>query len=94
MKCLMNAWKSKKYLIGWATPLIWSPFLLYDTPETKCSYVVLIMITYWFLEIVPISVTSLIPVLLFPMVGVLSSNDVSRCYFNVSDSALPVSSYS
>ena len=52
--------------------------------QSKCAYIVLIMVTYWFTEVIPMSITALIPVVLFPLMGIVSSEDVSKTYFNVS----------
>jgi len=47
---------------------------------TRCAYVAIIMAIYWMLELLPLPVTSLIPVALFPLLGVLSTQEVSMCY--------------
>jgi len=43
------------------------------------------MAVYWIIEALPIAVTSLLPIILFPMVGMMSAKDVSSAYVNVSD---------
>ncbi|XP_065935433.1 solute carrier family 13 member 2 isoform X3 [Magallana gigas] len=40
------------------------------------------MAVYWITEALPIAVTSLLPIILFPMVGLLSAKDVSNKYLN------------
>ncbi len=40
------------------------------------------MVTYWFTETIPISVTALIPVVLFPVMGIVSSEAICKTYFN------------
>ncbi|CAG0890710.1 unnamed protein product [Darwinula stevensoni] len=49
--------------------------------EGRCAYVVLIMAVFWMTETVPVAVTSLIPVFLFPLLGVLDTSDVCQMYF-------------
>ena len=48
-----------------------------------CAYVILLMAVYWLTEALPINVTALLPVCLFPMVGVLSANAVAKAFFTV-----------
>lgn len=52
--------------------------------EAKCAYCIIVMAIYWITEALPIAVTSLLPIILFPMVGLLSAKDVSNKYLNVS----------
>ena len=42
------------------------------------------MVTYWFTEVIPMSITALIPVVLFPLMGIVNSEKVAKTYFNVS----------
>jgi sodium-dependent dicarboxylate transporter 2/3/5 len=42
-----------------------------------------IMSLYWLTECIPIGITSLLPMLLFPTFGILSSKETSRIYFQV-----------
>lgn len=44
----------------------------------------LIMAVFWVTEALPINVTALLPVFLFPVVGVMSAGDVAAVFFNVS----------
>nr|CAH7751647.1 unnamed protein product [Callosobruchus chinensis] len=55
-------------------------FLMNNTPAMRCMYVVLLMSGYWVFEALPLAVTSLIPMVLFPLMGVLDSDKVSLCY--------------
>lgn len=41
------------------------------------------MAVFWVTEALPIAVTSLLPVILFPMVGLMYAKDVSSTYINV-----------
>jgi di/tricarboxylate transporter len=43
----------------------------------------LIMAVFWITEALPINVTALLPVFMFPFVGVLSAGEVASVYFNV-----------
>ena len=48
--------------------------------EGRCAYVVLIMAAFWMTEAIPLAVTSLIPVFLFPILGVLGTSKVCMVY--------------
>ena len=50
----------------------------------SCGYVLLMMSIYWLTEALPIAVTSIIPLLLFPALGVVPSKQVANNYFSVS----------
>ncbi|VEN39018.1 unnamed protein product [Callosobruchus maculatus] len=55
-------------------------FLMNNTTAMRCMFVVLLMSGYWVSEALPLAVTSLIPMVLFPLMGVLDSDKVSLCY--------------
>lgn len=42
----------------------------------------LLMSIYWITEVIPLSVTSLIPLIIFPITGVVFSKDISQSYIN------------
>ena len=54
--------------------------LLWTTQAAKCLYVLCLMGSYWLGELLPIPVTSLIPVILFPTLGIMTSAEVSMFY--------------
>ncbi|XP_029678530.1 protein I'm not dead yet-like [Formica exsecta] len=69
------------FALFWALFLL--PFLLiYDCSEVRCAYVVLLMGGYWVTDCFPMAVTSLIPVVMFPALGILSTADTCTCYMN------------
>jgi len=49
--------------------------------ESRCAYAILIMAVYWVTEIVPLAVTALLPLVLFPLLGVVKSSEISPPYF-------------
>lgn len=62
-------------------PLALLPVFIFDNVAAlRCLYVVLLMAGYWVFEALPLPVTSLIPMVLFPLMGVLDSDKVSLCY--------------
>ena len=46
----------------------------------RCAYVVCLMAVYWMTEALPLPVTSLIPMVLFPFLGIMSTNEVGINY--------------
>ncbi|XP_066251962.1 protein I'm not dead yet-like [Euwallacea similis] len=62
-------------------PIVLLPiFILNNVAALRCLYVVLLMAGYWVFEALPLPVTSMIPMVLFPLMGVLDSDRVSLCY--------------
>uniref|UniRef100_A0A5S6QAA6 Citrate transporter-like domain-containing protein n=1 Tax=Trichuris muris TaxID=70415 RepID=A0A5S6QAA6_TRIMR len=71
----------RNVLIILVTPLVLLPLLFYPgTSESKCLYVVLLMAAYWLFEVMPLAVTAMMPVFLYPMLGILSSGRVCASY--------------
>ncbi|CAF1189460.1 unnamed protein product [Rotaria magnacalcarata] len=64
------------------TPLILLPLLLIvRSIEARCAYIVLLLTVYWVTEAMPYAVTSLFPLALFPMTGILPGEIVCLNYF-------------
>ncbi|XP_011495412.1 PREDICTED: protein I'm not dead yet-like, partial [Ceratosolen solmsi marchali] len=73
-------WKTLIIII-W--PLVLIPVLItYDSPEMRCGIVILLMAMFWVTEALPMGITSLIPLVLFPALNVLSSQETCICYMN------------
>lgn len=67
------------FVIIW--PLVLLPvFVINNIAAFRCMYVVLIMAGFWVTESLPLPVTALIPMVLFPLMGVLDSDATSLCY--------------
>ena len=58
--------------------------MIYELQEAECGYVIIIMAVFWVTEALPIAVTALLPVFLFPVVGIMSVADAAKQYINVS----------
>uniref|UniRef100_A0A8C3VCX1 Solute carrier family 13 member 5 n=1 Tax=Catharus ustulatus TaxID=91951 RepID=A0A8C3VCX1_CATUS len=50
--------------------------------EAKCGYIIIIMAVYWCTEVIPLAVTSLMPVVFLPLLGVRSAKAVCLQYLN------------
>ncbi|XP_034393149.1 solute carrier family 13 member 3 isoform X2 [Cyclopterus lumpus] len=75
-------WCIHKQLILLLVPLLLLP-LLFTLPEKegKCLYVVMLMAMFWCTEALPLAVTAMLPVCLFPTLGILPSKRVCPQYF-------------
>ncbi|XP_061703182.1 solute carrier family 13 member 3 [Syngnathoides biaculeatus] len=75
-------WCVHKVLVLLITPLLFSP-LLATLPEKegRCLYVVLLMATFWCTEALPLAVTAMLPVCLFPTLGIIPSKKLCPQYF-------------
>lgn len=47
----------------------------------RAAYTILIVALYWMLEVMPLAVTSLLPLVLFPFLGVMDTTAVAPTYF-------------
>ncbi|XP_072909185.1 Na(+)/citrate cotransporter-like [Hemitrygon akajei] len=74
-------WAFKNELIIVLSLLLLLPLpLVIPTPEARCGFTILIMALYWCTEALPLAVTALIPVLFFPMFGIMESSMVCEQY--------------
>ncbi|KAG5838132.1 solute carrier family 13 member 3 [Anguilla anguilla] len=79
---IKKLWCVRKQLIILLTPLLLLP-LVFVLPEKegRCLYVVLLMAVFWCTEALPLAITALLPICLFPTMGILPSKKVCPQYF-------------
>ncbi|XP_035288792.1 solute carrier family 13 member 5-like [Anguilla anguilla] len=78
---LKSIWQLKNRVILFCTPFILLPLpLIIGTPEAGCAYIIGLMAVYWCTEVLPLAVTALLPVILFPMLGIMESEEVCMQY--------------
>eukprot|EP00096_Caligus_rogercresseyi_P012478 TRINITY_DN5231_c0_g1_i1.p1 TRINITY_DN5231_c0_g1~~TRINITY_DN5231_c0_g1_i1.p1 ORF type:complete len:554 (-),score=132.09 TRINITY_DN5231_c0_g1_i1:158-1819(-) len=78
----------KTYLIL-LIPLVLIPVIFLEPTrlkECKCLYVILLMAIFWVLQLIPIVVTAFFPLVLFPLLEIQSTSDVSSAYLTSSNS--------
>ncbi|XP_027546540.1 solute carrier family 13 member 2-like [Neopelma chrysocephalum] len=76
----------RKYLIIILVPLIALALpLAVPTKEAECGYVIIVMALFWCTEALPLAVTALLPVLLFPLMNIMDSTTVCREYLKDSN---------
>ncbi|XP_034461205.1 solute carrier family 13 member 2-like [Hippoglossus hippoglossus] len=79
-------WRYRNYIVVVLTPLLLLPLpLVSPTPEAKCGYAIILMALYWCTECIPLAVTALLPVILFPMMGIMESGEVCIQYLKDSN---------
>ncbi|XP_076453197.1 Na(+)/citrate cotransporter-like [Babylonia areolata] len=79
--CLKSFLDSKTLWMSILIPLAASPLpILYPTTVAKAGYCVIVVGLFWVTEIIPLAVTSLFPVFLFPMFGIMTAKDVCMSY--------------
>lgn len=73
--------------VYWRTYLlVLVPLLLLPIPlvigddVSKCAFVLLLMAVYWVFELLPLAVTSLLPVAMFPLMGIMSTKEITMFY--------------
>lgn len=78
-----------RFLIGFFGGLsVFLFFILFtdldpDRPQvTYTLAVACLMAVWWITEVIPLAVTSLLPIILFPLFGIMNGRDVSAAYFN------------
>ncbi|CAD6185630.1 unnamed protein product [Caenorhabditis auriculariae] len=69
-----------KKIVLFAAPAVLSPLLFFGMPF-RCVFVIGILSAYWIAEVLPLGVTSLIPLFLFPVLSVVASKKISVVYF-------------
>ncbi|XP_017348589.1 solute carrier family 13 member 2 isoform X1 [Ictalurus punctatus] len=79
-------WRYRNYLIIYVTPFLILPLpLMYPSSEANCGYVIILMALYWCTECIPLAVTALLPVILFPFLGIMRSEKVCVLYLKDSN---------
>ncbi|KAH9377471.1 hypothetical protein HPB48_000688 [Haemaphysalis longicornis] len=64
------------------TLLLPLPLIMGGSAGGWCVYCMFWMAIYWTTEVIPLPATALIPLAMFPIMGVLSTNDTASAYFN------------
>ena len=71
----------------WLGPVAAALLIFFDLDPTnpnvsRAAAVVIWMVIWWVTEALPLAVTALLPVVLFPLMGVMSGKETSAAYFN------------
>ncbi|XP_066118289.1 solute carrier family 13 member 1 [Saccopteryx bilineata] len=75
-------WVYRRFLLILFTPLILLPLpVILQSKEAQCAYILFIVAVFWLTEALPLSVSALLPALIFPLFGILPSKKVASAYF-------------
>ncbi|XP_073903236.1 Na(+)/citrate cotransporter isoform X2 [Castor canadensis] len=78
LRCLHNF---KTLLVLFLTPLLLLPLIILIPDKfVRCAYVVILMAIYWCTDVIPVAITALLPVVLFPLLHILDSKQVCIQY--------------
>ncbi len=61
--------------------VLWLPIFPTPAIQNMCA-IALLMVTWWISEALPLAVTALLPLVLFPLLGITSGNEVASVYMN------------
>lgn len=78
-----DMWSFRSSIALFVTPIALLPllFLFPDSQsEAKCGYCVGIMAIYWVMETLPLAITAMLPMVLYPLLGLMKSDDVAQMY--------------
>lgn len=76
-----NFWTLKPWFVSMLAVLV--PLFLVisdDAKRSKCAYVIIVMAILWLTEALPIPVTALLPIFMFPMLQVADARKISASY--------------
>uniref|UniRef100_A0A0B7APS4 Citrate transporter-like domain-containing protein n=1 Tax=Arion vulgaris TaxID=1028688 RepID=A0A0B7APS4_9EUPU len=79
--CLRKFWRSQTLWLSVLVPILAAPLpIVYPTQVAKCGFCVIVIGVYWVTEVIPLAVTSLLPVVLFPVFGIMTAKAICRSY--------------
>uniref|UniRef100_A0AAZ3RUA9 Solute carrier family 13 member 2 n=1 Tax=Oncorhynchus tshawytscha TaxID=74940 RepID=A0AAZ3RUA9_ONCTS len=88
IKASLNILVTRLYDIS----IVFAPFIIisqypgiYCRLVIYCGYVIILTAVYWCTECMPLAVTGLLPVILFPMMGIMESSEVCTQYMKDSN---------
>ncbi|XP_048754118.2 Na(+)/citrate cotransporter-like [Ostrea edulis] len=79
--CLKIVLQWRTVFIVFLLPLVLLPIALSESKVARAAYGVLIIAIFWVFEVLPLAVTSLLPVVIFPLLGVAKVSVVCSSYF-------------
>ncbi|KAE9421809.1 hypothetical protein Angca_003067, partial [Angiostrongylus cantonensis] len=77
---LFKMWKNALVLL--LTPLIFSPLVFSEKKELRCAFCIGVMVVYWVTEVIPLPATAVIPVVLYPLTGVMTCKAIAQQFMN------------
>ncbi|XP_068943211.1 solute carrier family 13 member 1 [Petaurus breviceps papuanus] len=82
MKLLSTILVYRRLFLIILTLLLFLPLpLTIQTKEAECAYTLFVVAIFWITEALPLSITALLPGLMFPLFGIMPSKDAAAAYF-------------
>ncbi|XP_075413490.1 solute carrier family 13 member 1 [Tenrec ecaudatus] len=82
MNLLSYLFVYRRLLLIVFTLLIFLPLPIHlGTKEAECAYTLFVVAIFWLTEALPLSVTAMLPALMFPVLGIMPSKMVASSYF-------------
>lgn len=83
---LRRLWGYRNYFVIILTPLLLLPLpIVIPTAQAKCGFAIILMALYWCTECIPLAMTALLPVVLFPLMGIMEATEVCIQYLKDSN---------
>nr|XP_035977907.1 solute carrier family 13 member 2 isoform X2 [Halichoerus grypus] len=84
--CWQGLWAYRSYLLVFFLPIFLLPLpILLPTTEAYCAYSIILMALFWCTEALPLAVTALFPIVLYPMMGIMDASEVCIEYLKDSN---------
>uniref|UniRef100_H2Y369 Uncharacterized protein n=1 Tax=Ciona intestinalis TaxID=7719 RepID=H2Y369_CIOIN len=79
---LRQIWAFRNTLYIIIPPILLLPIpIIINSTEASCGYAILLMAIYWITEAIPLAATAFLPLIIFPLSGVMTASAVSAAYF-------------
>ncbi|XP_036925982.1 solute carrier family 13 member 2 [Sturnira hondurensis] len=79
--CRQALWAYRSYLLVLILPILLLPLpILIPSKQAYCGYSIILMALFWSMEVLPLAVTALLPLILFPMMGIMTASEVCLLY--------------
>ncbi|KAM5273469.1 solute carrier family 13 member 2 [Ctenodactylus gundi] len=79
--CWQGLWAYRSYLFVLLVPIFLLPLpILVPSKEAYCAYTIILMALYWCTETLPLGVTALFPLIMYPLMGIMDASEVSIEY--------------
>ncbi|XP_030882091.1 solute carrier family 13 member 2 isoform X2 [Leptonychotes weddellii] len=84
--CWQGLWAYRSYLLVFFLPIFLLPLpILLPRREAYCAYSIILMALFWCTEALPLAVTALLPIVLYPMMGIMDASEVCIEYLKDSN---------
>lgn len=73
----------RKSFVLFLCPILFSPLVIIgSSPASWCLYLICIMVILWVTEALAVAITSLVPIIVFPLLDILSTKDCGAAFIS------------